>query len=29
MSNGKIRGGYKEKNEISQEAILKLALEGV
>jgi ABC-type sugar transport system ATPase subunit len=29
MSNGKIRGEYKEKNEISQEAILKLALEGV
>jgi ABC-type sugar transport system ATPase subunit len=29
MSNGKIRGEYKEKNGISQEAILKLALEGV
>jgi ABC-type sugar transport system ATPase subunit len=29
MSNGRIRGEYKDKNEISQEAILKLALEGV
>jgi ABC-type sugar transport system ATPase subunit len=29
MSNGKIRGEYKDKKEISQEAILKLALEGV
>ncbi|MDR2021344.1 MAG: sugar ABC transporter ATP-binding protein [Treponema sp.] len=29
MSNGKIRGEYNDKNKISQEAILKLALEGV
>jgi ABC-type sugar transport system ATPase subunit len=29
MSNGKIRGEYNEKKDISQEAILKLALEGV
>jgi len=29
MSNGKIRGEYNDKNNISQEAILKLALEGV
>jgi ABC-type sugar transport system ATPase subunit len=29
MSNGKVRGVYKEKSEVSQEAILKLALEGV
>jgi ABC-type sugar transport system ATPase subunit len=29
MSNGRIRGEYSEKSEISQEAILKLALEGV
>jgi ABC-type sugar transport system ATPase subunit len=29
MSNGRIRGEYSEKNKISQEAILKLALEGV
>jgi ABC-type sugar transport system ATPase subunit len=29
MSNGKIRGEYNEKSKISQEAILKLALEGV
>jgi ABC-type sugar transport system ATPase subunit len=29
MSNGRIRGEYNEKSEISQESILKLALEGV
>jgi ABC-type sugar transport system ATPase subunit len=29
MSNGRIRGEYNEKQKISQEAILKLALEGV
>jgi ABC-type sugar transport system ATPase subunit len=29
MSNGRIRGEYNEKSKISQEAILKLALEGV
>jgi ABC-type sugar transport system ATPase subunit len=29
MSNGRIRGEYNEKANISQEAILKLALEGV
>ena len=29
MSNGRIRGEYSDKNNISQEAILKLALEGV
>jgi ABC-type sugar transport system ATPase subunit len=29
MSNGKVRGEYKEKSEVSQEAILKLALEGM
>jgi ABC-type sugar transport system ATPase subunit len=29
MSNGKVRGEYDKKSEISQEAILKLALEGV
>jgi ABC-type sugar transport system ATPase subunit len=29
LSNGRIRGEYKDKTAISQEAILKLALEGV
>jgi ABC-type sugar transport system ATPase subunit len=29
MSTGKIRGGYTDKSEVSQESILKLALEGV
>jgi ABC-type sugar transport system ATPase subunit len=29
LSNGRIRGEYKDKKAISQEAILKLALEGV
>jgi ABC-type sugar transport system ATPase subunit len=29
MSNGRIRGEYNDKQTISQEAILKLALEGV
>jgi len=29
MSNGRIRGEYSDKKDISQEAILKLALEGV
>jgi ABC-type sugar transport system ATPase subunit len=29
MSNGKVRGEYNKKSEISQEVILKLALEGV
>jgi ABC-type sugar transport system ATPase subunit len=29
MSNGKIRGTYIERNQVSQETILRLALEGV
>jgi ABC-type sugar transport system ATPase subunit len=29
MANGKIRGEFKEKNDVSQEAILRMALEGV
>jgi ABC-type sugar transport system ATPase subunit len=29
MSNGKIRGNYIERDQVSQEAILRLALEGV